>query len=273
MTVAGWWHGHEVVAKRLTTNRPYWRKRFAHEVSAYRVFASCPPTWRVPEPYHAGETVLVVERLPGATPHAERYPPLLPAATVAGMIEALTLFAAWRPPPGPLGLPATDWAARARRYVASGDLPAEDRDGLLAAIAAAPAEFGHGDPLPSNALCAAGRPVTFIDYEFAGLYPAGADLALLGVWLGRHDPAAEQRCAEAATAAGHRPAYRAMRVLWLAREQRLHPDVFTGAGADDVRGWLSAQVTVAMSRGRGRQKGRGSGGGGATGGEGSGQVR
>lgn len=247
VTVAGCWRGVEVVAKQLTSSERHWVKRFAHEVTAYQVFAASPPPWRTPRLHHAGRRLLVIQRLPGAPPHTDRYPPRLPEATVTGMIDALTAFAAWQPPAGPLREPATDWPTRIRRYTEAGDLPVDDQDTLLAAVTGAPAQFGHGDPLPSNALVAGNEPLLFIDFEFVGLYPGGADLALLGLWLGRHDPAAEQRCAQAAAAAGHLHSYQAMRVLWLARERRLYHGLFDTAGTVDHRQWLDVQAAAAIA--------------------------
>ncbi|WP_125811430.1 phosphotransferase [Actinoplanes sp. ATCC 53533] len=245
VTVAGRWRGEEVVAKQLTSTDRHWVKRFAHEVTAYQVFAASPPPWRTPRLHYAAQRLLVIQRLPGAPPHTDRYPPRLPEATVTGMIDALAAFAAWQPPAGPLRKPATDLPARIRRYTAAGDLPVDDQHTLVAAVTAAPAQFGHGDPLPSNALSTGNDPLIFIDFEFVGFYPGGADLALLGLWLGRHDPAAEQRCAQTAAAAGHLHSYRAMRVLWVAREQRLYHGLFDTAG--DHRQWLGVQATAAIA--------------------------
>ncbi|MFC7280206.1 phosphotransferase [Paractinoplanes rhizophilus] len=245
--VAGRWRGHDVVAKRLSSTDRHWVRRFAHEVAAYRVFAVWPPPWRVPRLHYAGRTVLVIERLPGEPPHADRYPPRLGASTVTGMFTALAGLAAWRPPAGPLRVAATDWPGRIRRYVADGDLPGEDQRMLLATVAAAPAVFGHGDPLASNALLTDDGAVTFIDFEFAGLYPAGADLALLGILLGRHDAGVEQRCASVAEAAGCLDSYRAMRVPWLARELRLYESLFDTADDREHREWLEEQAASAMT--------------------------
>ena len=256
VTIAGRWHGRDVVAKQLTSSERHWDRRFAHEVSVYRAFAATPPPWRVPRLHHAGRRVLIIERLPGASPHTDRYPPRLPEATVTGMIDALTAFAAWQPPPGPLSVPATDWPARIRRYAAAGDLSDDVQQPLLDAIASAPLVFGHGDPLASNALVAAGQPLIFIDFEFASMYPPGADLALLGVWLGRHDPSAEQRCAQIAEAGGSLHRYRAMRVLWLAREQRLYQTLFDIVDDHEHRQWLDDQSADAIT-GLRRTAGRG----------------
>ncbi|MEV4708685.1 aminoglycoside phosphotransferase family protein [Actinoplanes sp. NPDC049316] len=247
VTIAGRWHGHDVVAKQLTSSERHWVKRFTHEVSAYRAFTDAPPPWPVPRLHHAGSRVLIIERLPGASPHTDRYPPQLPERIVRGMIEALTGFAAWHPPPGPLSMPATDWPARIRRYTAAGDLPDDIQQPLLQAVTSAPLVFGHGDPLASNALASAGQPLIFIDYEFAGMYPPGADLALLGLWLGRHDPSAEQRCAQVAEAGGSLPRYRAMRVLWLAREQRVYQSLFDMVDDREHRQWLDGQSTEAIA--------------------------
>ncbi|MGW4945028.1 phosphotransferase [Actinoplanes sp. NPDC004185] len=153
-------------------------------------------------------------------------------------------------------MPATDWPARIRRYAAAGDLPADVQQPLLEAVTDAPLLFGHGDPLASNALVAAGEPLIFIDFEFAGMYPPGADLALLGLWLGRHDPAAEQRCARTAEAAGWWHSYRAMRVLWLAREQRLYQNLFDTVDDREHRQWLDGQTAEAIT-GLRRAEGRG----------------
>lgn len=248
VTSAGRWHGYEVVVKQLTSGDPHWTRRFAHEIAAYRAFAGSMPPWRVPRLYHVGQDVLVIERLPGEPPHTDRYPPRLPGSIVTAMLDALTVFAGWDPPDGPLRAQATDWPARIRRYVAAGDLPAQDLTALLGAVTGAPAQFGHGDPLTSNALIAEHHRLTFIDYEFAGLYPAGADLALLGIWLGRHDPDTARRCAERAAAGGHQHSYAAMRVLWLARERRLYQDVFAATDDhDEHRQWLDAQASDAIA--------------------------
>lgn len=256
VTIAGCWHGRNVVAKQLTSSKAHWVTRFAHEVSAYRAFGATPLPWRVPRLHYAGRRVLVIERLPGASPHTDRYPPRLPEPIVTQMIDALTAFAVWQPPPGPLSVPATDWSARIRRYVAAGDLPGDVAQPLLEAVAGARLLFGHGDPLASNALAAAGKPLVFIDFEFAGMYPPGADLALLGLWLGRHAPSAEQRCAQIAEAAGSLHTYRAMRVLWLARERRLYQNLFHGVDDREHRSWLDDQTADAITRLR-RRVGRG----------------
>ncbi|GLY99841.1 aminoglycoside phosphotransferase family protein [Actinoplanes sp. NBRC 103695] len=247
VTIAGRWRGHDVVVKQLSSAERHWAKRFAHEISAYRAFAATPPPWRTPRLHYAGRRVLIIERLPGASPHTDRYPPLLPEPTVTAMIGALTAFNAWEPPSVPLNMPVTDWIARIRRYTAAGDLPGDVEQSLLEAVASAPLVFGHGDPLASNALLAADRPLIFIDFEFAGMYPSGSDLALLGLWLSRHDVGAEQRCAQIAEAAGTLTGYRAMRVLWLARERRLYQSLFDMVDDREHRQWLDDQAADAIT--------------------------
>ena len=86
--------------------------------------------------------------------------------------------------------------------------------------------------------------------------PPGADLALLGLWLGRHDSGAEQRCAQIAEAAGSLHTYQAMRVLWFAREQRLHKSLFDVVDDREHRQWLDDQTVDAFT-GLRRTVGRG----------------
>ncbi|MCM4082255.1 aminoglycoside phosphotransferase family protein [Paractinoplanes hotanensis] len=256
VTIAGRWRGQDVVAKQLTSSERHWVKRFAHEVSVYRAFATTPPPWRVPRLHHAGRRLLIIDGLPGASPHTDRYPPRLPEPVVAGMIDALVAFAEWQPPPGLLSTLTTNWPARIRRYAAAGNLPGDVQQPLLDAVADAPLVFGHGDPLASNALADPGQPLVFIDFEFAGMYPRGADLALLGLWLGRHDPGAERRCAQIAEDGGSLHTYQAMRVLWLAREQRLYKSLFDVVEDREHRQWLDDQTADAVT-GLRRAVGRG----------------
>ncbi|WP_436528334.1 phosphotransferase [Actinoplanes sp. HUAS TT8] len=244
VTVVGGYHGRAAVIKVLLAGDGYWRDRFEHETLLYRAFAERRPAFTVPNLYFTGPGVLVVQRLPGRAAHTDRYPPPLPAPVVQAMLTRLLTLGNWQPP-GPPAIPGFNIAEHLTRATASGGLTLDDAALIRRILREQPVCFAHGDPLASNFLAdpddTAGA---WIDFEHAGPHPPGADLALLGVLLGRHDQGAAVRCREIARAAGWAGIYTAMRMLWLARERRLYRDVF---GADQHRaliGWLDEQAAL-----------------------------
>jgi hypothetical protein len=168
------------------------------------------------------------------------------------MTAALAPMASWTPPAS-LN-PAADWAARILHEAGDGRINPDDTNLLLTTVGRHRQRFAHGDPLASNALIEPGQQrVVWIDYEFAGLAPAGSDLALIGLLLGRHDPSAETLCQQSSQAAGVEDSYLAMRLLWIARERRLYQQVFDTPDAAGILGWLDEQgaMTAAGLRGAG----------------------
>lgn len=247
VTVAGSHRGRPAIIKILLADAGYWRDRFAHETLMYRGFAVRPPAFVVPDLYFAGPRVLVLQRLPGQAAHPDRYPPPLSPAVVRAMVTALIELSGWQPPATPV-IPGFDLDDPVGRATASGWLALDDASRIRRMLCAPVKCFAHGDPLASNALIGPSEgDLAWIDFEHAGLYPSGADLALLGLFLGRHDPAAEHRCHAAATAAGWRDSYSAMRALWIARERRLYHGLFASFDTSDIRGWLGYQAELAAA--------------------------
>jgi phosphotransferase family enzyme len=247
VTTAGSHRGRPAVIKILLADAGYWRDRFEHETLLYRGFAARPPAFVVPDLYFAGPRVLVVQRLPGRAAHTDRYPPPLSPAVARAMVTALINLSGWQPPATPV-IPGLDLDNSLGRVTASRCLALDDASRIRRILCAPATLFAHGDPLASNALTGPSEGnLAWIDLEHSGPYPPGADLALLGLFLGRHDPAAEHRCRAAAAAAGWRDSYSAMRALWIARERRLYHDLFTSADTADIRGWLGYQAELAAA--------------------------
>ncbi|APU21295.1 hypothetical protein UA75_16435 [Actinoalloteichus sp. GBA129-24] len=186
--------GLPVVIKVLLTDEEFWQAKFHHETRIYQAFARNPPPVRVPGLLHTnGHSVLVVEHIPGQPVDTERYPAQpLSTAALATVLDTVTAFAGWTPPPGVLA-PVFDYPDRVERYYHSGFFDADDRAALhaLLALTLPPWKANHGDPLPANLLLTEPSGCVLLDFEFTGLFLPGFDLALLRTLLvdtpGAHD--------------------------------------------------------------------------------------
>lgn len=178
--------GVPVVIKVLRTDEEFWQAKFTREIRLYQAFAENPPPVRVPRLVHAdGHSVLVIEHIPGRPVAAERYPEQpLPAATLDTLLDTITAFAGWTPPPGVLA-PVFDYPDRVQRYHRAGFFDAEDRSALHALLAETPPPWqaNHGDPLPANLLLTEPGGCVLLDFEFTGLFLPGFDLAMLHTLL------------------------------------------------------------------------------------------
>jgi len=112
-------------------------------------------------------------------PFGPKFPLELCDADTETLINVALAMASYRPR-APFAA-RFDFARRVRRAVRTGVLRAADGRSLLDQAAADPPAlvFAHGDITARNVLkTASGRPV-LIDWEWAGLYPRGWDLAFL----------------------------------------------------------------------------------------------
>jgi len=211
--------GHPVVVKVLTSDDPFWRARFAHEIAVLRALAAHPAPVRTPGLVHTdGSRVLVVEHLPGRPLDRERYPTgPLPPGRIEDVLAALDGFAAWSPPGGLA--PVFDYAARLARSHRDGTIDDRTHTVLqdLVARLGRPGRTAHGDPLPSNLLIG---PTALVDFEFTGTTLPGFDLAVLHTLL-VDVPGAPARI-RSRVAPADEPAFLLNRALVLTRELRMH---------------------------------------------------
>ncbi len=249
--LAGVLDGAPVVAKFLLDRGEFWRAKFAAEVRTYEVFAAAPPPVPVPRLCAADPAagVLVATRLPGAPVATDRYPGPLPDTAVDVLVGAASAVSTWRPPAGALAA-VWDYPQRFTRY--------RDRHGLFddadhtaltaAAAAAGPLEPAHGDLLPGNVLHADTTLSGVLDWEFAGLYLPGADLALLWVLLAA-TPAARARIeAAAGTTMPSRAGFWVNVATLVARERRTHGELPPGPLRDTRLAGLAATWNTARTR-------------------------
>lgn len=215
------------IAKCLVDHSPAWVERFRHEISAYRAFVRHRPPARVPRLVAADpeSCTLLMERMPGRVAALQRQPLEAPSrGDVRSALGAFSRINLWRPPPGIFDAPI-DYPARISRYHELGlltDRDLGDLQKLLHGLAHTPGQFCHGDALLSNVLLAPTGPV-LVDWEFAGWYLPGYDLAVLWSVLGG-DPLARRQISQLAQSSGpaSRDAFLVNLMLVLTREIRTY---------------------------------------------------
>ncbi|MFR9799213.1 aminoglycoside phosphotransferase family protein [Streptomyces sp. MS06] len=220
------------VAKCLLDHSPVWAERYRQEIAAYRTFVRHRPPVRVPRLVAADPDngTLVVERSPGRVAALHRHPlEAPPRADLRAALAAICRLNTWRPPAGTFDAPL-DYAARISRYHELGlltDRDLGDLQKLLRGIAHAAGrggmgQFCHGDALLSNVLLSPAGPV-LVDWEHAGWYLPGYDLATLWTVLG-DAPAARRQISQLAQASGPsaRDAFLVNLMLVLTREIRTY---------------------------------------------------
>jgi Phosphotransferase enzyme family len=216
-----------IVAKCLLEPTPGWVRRQRQEIAAYRAFVRHRPPVRVPRLVAADPEngVLILERMPGRTVALQRHPvDPLPRPDVRAALAAVCRVNLWRPPPRVFGAPI-DYAGRIARYHESGlltDRDMGDLQQLLRGLSRTPGQFCHGDALLSNVLLCPSGPA-LLDWECAGWYLPGYDLAVLWTVLG-DDPAARRQISQLAQAPGPaaRDAFLVNLMLVVTREIRTY---------------------------------------------------
>lgn len=223
-------HGQPVVIKALRTDDEFWQAKFDHEIRLYQAFTNSPPPVRVPRLVHTdGHRVLVIEHVAGHPVDAERYPAQpLPTATLDAVLDTVTAFTQWAPPPGVLA-PIWAYADRVERYLRAGFFDERDGAALHALLAeAGPAgQAGHGDPLPANLLLAEWGGCVLLDFEFTGLFLPGFDLAMLHTLLAE-TPGTQDLIDALVAEAGIETPFLINQAMVLSRELRLHTELPEG---------------------------------------------
>lgn len=230
------------VAKCLLDHSPAWSERFRHEIAAYRAFVRHRPPVRAPRLIAADpeSCTLVIERMPGRVAALTRHPSEAPPrADLRAVLGAVSRVNAWRPPAGLFDAPL-DYAARIARYHELGlftDRDLGDLQKLLHGLAHAGGrqgmgQFCHGDALLSNILLSPTGPV-LVDWEHAGWYLPGYDLATLWAVLG-DAPVARRQISQLAQVTGPaaRDAFLVNLMLVLTREIRTYETALQRAMRD-----------------------------------------
>ncbi len=190
------------LAKCLMDHSPAWMERFRQEITAYRTFVRHRPPVRVSRLIAADpeSCTLVLERVPGRVASMQRHPvEPPPRADVRAALGAFCRINQWRPPVGAFDAPI-DYPARIARYHEMGlltDRDTGDLEKLLRGLAHVQGQFCHGEAVLSSVLLSPAGPV-LVDWEHAGWYLPGYDLAVLWSALGE-DPVARRQISQFAT--------------------------------------------------------------------------
>lgn len=224
---------NQVVAKCLLDHSPAWVERFQQEIAAYRTFVRHRPPVRVPKLVAADPEActLVIERMPGRVAANRRHPFDVPQRTdLRAVLDSFCRINLWQPPATAFDCPI-DYPARLTRYHELGLLTDRDLDDLQKLLHGvvqsgprhrAPRQFCHGDALLTNVLMAPTGP-SLVDWEYAGWYLPGYDLATLWSVLGSA-PAVRRRVSQLAQSQGTatRDAFLINLMLVLTREIRTY---------------------------------------------------
>ncbi|KRV48702.1 phosphotransferase [Wenjunlia vitaminophila] len=216
-----------VVAKCLLDHSPAWTERFRREIVAYRGFVRHRPPARLPRLVAADpqSCALVLERVPGRPAAALRHPASPPPrADIRAAIGAFCRLNLWRPPTGVFDSPL-DYVGEITRFHDLGlftDRDVSDLKQLLRGLTHAPGQFCHGNASLSHVLLSPSGP-TLLDWQRAGWYLPGYDLAVLWSVLG-DEPLARRQLSQLAQSQGTtwRDAFLVNLMLVLTREIRTH---------------------------------------------------
>jgi hypothetical protein len=231
LLLAGTVQNEQVVAKVLLDETAFWREKFQQEIAAYRYFRKQLPPFKVPRLLQADEAsaVLLIRHVPGRPLAVQRFPeePLL-QTDLDIALRAIESVDSWK-----AGLEAPfqrvfDYPARLDRYRDYGVLDERDHS-LLSSVVSRQDEswwtFCHGDPLLSNFL-RSGNECVLVDWEFAGFFLQGFDLAMLWVLL-YSTPAARERIRDIIRRTGEKgeTLFLVNLAVVLTREIRIHSEL------------------------------------------------
>jgi Phosphotransferase enzyme family len=231
LVLAGSVRGQQVIGKVLLDRSAFWRERFEQETEAYRYFTEHPPPFLVPRLIEASEAcgLLATERVEGQPLAPGRYPDgPLGVEDVDAVLSTIGKVGGWTPGDGAPFQRVFDYPARLGRYRRLGLLGDDEHTrltSLVSDLADSSWGFCHGDALLSNFLRVEGG-CALVDWEFAGFFLRGFDMALLWTLL-EATPHARERIERVAQAggAGDQAAFLVNLAMALTREIKIHSEL------------------------------------------------
>lgn len=170
-----------VFIKSLLPDAIEWKEKFLHEISLYRIFKQDSPNFKLPQLIYADDDILITSYIDGDILESDRYlTSPLPTEAITGVLEITRGIASWKPKDLSL-LKQWDYRERLKKYRKRelfSDKEVKALDTLINSYKE-PFEIAHGDLLLKNIIKTPEGEYVPIDWEFAGLFMPGFDMALL----------------------------------------------------------------------------------------------
>ncbi|WP_067665946.1 phosphotransferase [Nocardia miyunensis] len=231
VVLAGWCEEARVAVKVLREGvDDFWITAWQREIGVNQVFtapgAVVPVT--VPRLRHTDHArVMVFDWVAGRCLDQARYPRgRLTDREIETILSVISAITRWQPPRAVGVGPVGDYWDRVARYHRLGLLTDEDHAALQVLLpAAGPVDqFNHGDLLATNVMMAESA-ATVIDWEFAGYFLPGYDLAVAYILFGAATPAIRDRIDAIVTAGAIEIGFAVNLIVIAVREVRMHRDL------------------------------------------------
>lgn len=232
---SGTYQGSPIIIKTIVTDDAFYNGSFQKELVVYRHLEATPPpfTYAKPVLLESDPGIIVMRRLPGAPLSEDRFPsaselPLLDVDQICALLDCVRQYRGF--PLDSRDSVLVRYNERWTKYVGHGLYHDDDRAILtkLERTNGWQPEFNHGDVIPANILRQENH-FGLIDWEFAGPFVPGYDLATLWAVLSRH-PRAQAHIVDRAlnTSEPERLCFAANTLNVASREVRIHLDLPDG---------------------------------------------
>lgn len=170
-----------VFIKSLLPKAAEWKEKFSHEIALYRLFQQTAPNIKIPQIVYADDDLLILDYIEGQTLESERYlTTTLSSNDIHEVLQITKAIASWKPKDIAM-FSAWDYHERLQKYRKRELFSDKETIHLSNLIDSykEPFEIAHGDLLLKNIIRTPKQEYVLIDWEFAGLFMPGFDLALL----------------------------------------------------------------------------------------------
>lgn len=179
----------KVIVKVLISQENTWKAKFAHEILIHDLFNKEIIPFKFAKSLFSGDNWLIIEYIQGKEILADRYPDnILSQELVRNILNLSALISSWDCKNKKI-LKIWGYEKKLEKYYERGFISSEEKNILNDLLPAyiKELEFNHGDLLLSNIMINSSNEYIPIDWEFAGLFIPGFDLALLHTILIKND--------------------------------------------------------------------------------------
>jgi thiamine kinase-like enzyme len=180
----------KVIVKILMSQEKIWKDKFIYETSIHNLFKEEKNTipFNFIDVLYSSNNCFIAEYIDGKEISSDRYPnSFLSESTIKNILNLQDLISSWRCKNTDF-LKVWNYQEKLEKYYIKGFLSKEEHSILSDLLLKEnELEFNHGDLLLSNIMIDSNNRYIPIDWEFAGLFIPGFDLALLDTLLIKND--------------------------------------------------------------------------------------